>query len=169
MFTATVTRAVDPLIKKYIKEPVRLTIGGSNSFNSNIKQEIVKTRTIREKMDEMITILREWRGYKVLIFTNTKSKTQELCNEIRSQLRQRCSYINGDVPQDRREMYIGQFREGRTNVLVGTDVASRGLDIKDVSLVLNFDFPKDIQTYTHRIGRTARYNKKGTAISFVQR
>lgn len=105
----------------------------------------------------------------MLIFTNTKSKTQELCNEIKSQLRQRASYIHGEVPQDRREIYISMFREGRVNVLVATDVASRGLDINNISLVLNFDFPRDIQTYTHRIGRTARYNKKGRAISFLFR
>jgi|JI61114C2RNA_FD_contig_41_3826792_length_1497_multi_2_in_0_out_0_2 superfamily II DNA/RNA helicase len=79
MFTATVTREVDELIRKYIKDPVKLTIGGSNSFNANIKQEIVMSRSISSKRDEMLSILREYRGYKVLIFTNTKSKTQELC------------------------------------------------------------------------------------------
>lgn len=148
---------------------MRITIGGSNTFNANITQEIIPLRNFKEKVEEMIEILREFRGYKVLIFTNTKSKTQELSIEIKERLRQRAIFISGDLPQDRREMFISQFREGRTNVLVATDVASRGLDINNISLVLNFDFPKDIQTYTHRIGRTARYNKKGTAISFLQR
>lgn len=78
-------------------------------------------------------------------------------------------YIHGDVPQDTRERIIKDFRSGRVRVLVATDVASRGLDIAEIKIVINFHFPKDLKTYTHRIGRTARYNRKGLAISFVGR
>lgn len=69
--------------------------------------------------------------------------------------------------QSTRERIIGDFRKGKLDVLVATDVASRGLDISDIKLIINFQFPKDLKTYTHRIGRTARYNKKGRAITFI--
>lgn len=75
--------------------------------------------------------------------------------------------MTGDVPQDLRERFMDKFKKSRCNILVATDVASRGLDVKNIQLVVNYDMPKDLMTYTHRIGRTARYNKKGNAVTFV--
>lgn len=78
MFTATMTGDVNRIINKYIKEPVRLTIGGDTSFNSNITQEVMFMRSQRDKIEEMLAILRDYKGYKVLVFANTKRMTQTL-------------------------------------------------------------------------------------------
>ncbi|MCV6070339.1 helicase-related protein, partial [Escherichia coli] len=79
-----------------------------------------------------------------------------------------CSWIQGEMPQDRRNNAISRFRDGTVNVLLATDVAARGIDLPDVSHVINYDMPRTADVYLHRIGRTARAGKKGNAISIVE-
>jgi len=98
-------------------------------------------------------------------------KTRERLAELRAQLESAqipCSWIQGEMPQDRRNNAISRFREGTVNVLLATDVAARGIDLPDVSHVINYDMPRTADVYLHRIGRTARAGKKGNAISIVE-
>ncbi|MDW2373022.1 helicase-related protein, partial [Vibrio sp. 1078-1] len=98
-------------------------------------------------------------------------KTRERLAELRAQLESAqipCSWIQGEMPQDRRNNAIARFRDGTVNVLLATDVAARGIDLPDVSHVINYDMPRTADVYLHRIGRTARAGKKGNAISIVE-
>jgi ATP-dependent RNA helicase SrmB len=98
-------------------------------------------------------------------------KTRERLAELRVELEKAqipCAWIQGEMPQDRRNNAIARFRDGTVNVLLATDVAARGIDLPDVSHVINYDMPRSADVYLHRIGRTARAGKKGNAISLVE-
>jgi len=104
---------------------------------------------------------------KILIFTKTKAGADQLAFIIGREMKIRAGAIHGDVAQHRREDTLAQFRHGRIRVLVATDVASRGIDINDITHVINFDMPNTVEDYVHRIGRTARgSNSKGVAVTF---
>jgi len=102
---------------------------------------------------------------KILIFTSTK----RMCNDLSYSLEEQwyISTLHGDKQQREREKALNNFKNGNTQILVATDVASRGIHVDDISLVINYDFPTNIEDYIHRIGRTARCGKKGVGISFV--
>merc|ERR1719401_670072 len=102
---------------------------------------------------------------KVLVFTETKRGADALCREL--QYRQMsAAAIHGDKEQRQRDRTLADFKSGRCSILIATDVAQRGLDIKDVAFVVNYDVPKTQEDYIHRIGRTARAGAKGTAVTF---
>ena len=102
----------------------------------------------------------------IIIFVNRKSSC-DLISKMVENLGYRAATLHGGKSQDQRESALYSVRSGKKDVLVATDVAGRGIDIKNVSLVLNYDMAKNIQDYTHRIGRTGRAGKKGTAITFI--
>jgi len=102
----------------------------------------------------------------VLIFGRTKRSVQRLTNELSSR-GFRAGAIHGNKSQSQRQKMLGMFRENQIKILLATDVASRGLDIEDVSHVINYDLPASYDDYIHRIGRTGRMNKKGVALTFV--
>ncbi|EGR4090920.1 ATP-dependent RNA helicase SrmB, partial [Vibrio cholerae] len=98
-------------------------------------------------------------------------KTRERLADLRAELEKAqipCAWIQGEMPQDRRNNAISRFREGDVNILLATDVAARGIDVPDISHVINFDLPRSADVYLHRIGRTGRAGKKGIAISLVE-
>merc|ERR1712151_1220753 len=102
---------------------------------------------------------------RVLVFTETKRGADALCRELRNN-QFHAAAIHGDKEQRERDRLLHAFRSGKTNILVATDVAQRGLDIKEVRFVVNYDVPKTMEDYIHRIGRTARAGATGTAITF---
>lgn len=104
---------------------------------------------------------------KTIIFCRTKSGTEKLESELFKR-GFKANYIHGDLRQGQRNRAIKDFKEGDIKILIATDVASRGLDIKDVSHVINYDIPENYEDYTHRIGRTGRAGKKGFALTFVE-
>ncbi|CAI5746763.1 unnamed protein product [Peronospora destructor] len=106
-----------------------------------------------------------YEGGRIIIFCETKRGADELSRNLRD-TRYVCKAIHGNKSQEERDYVLREFKEGKTQILVATDVASRGLDIKDIRYVVNFDMPKNIEDYIHRIGRTARAGNKGTSISF---
>ncbi|MEI8635034.1 helicase-related protein [Vibrio sp. PP-XX7] len=121
---------------------------------------------MKHKVALLTHILRE-QSQKAIIFV----KTRERLAELRSQLEKAlipCAWIQGEMPQDRRNNAISRFREGQVNVLLATDVAARGIDIPDITHVINFDLPRSADVFVHRVGRTARAGKKGIAISLVE-
>merc|ERR1712187_625611 len=102
---------------------------------------------------------------KVLVFTETKRGADSLCRELQYQ-QLSAAAIHGDKEQRQRDRTLHEFKNGRGNILIATDVAQRGLDIKDVAYVVNYDVPKTLEDYIHRIGRTGRAGAKGTAVTF---
>jgi ATP-dependent RNA helicase DDX5/DBP2 len=148
------------------EDPVLVQVGSSEGqVNPNIEQRI-QVLPEKDKMAALLKLLDETGDERVLVFTETKRKADALCQELRAD-RINASAIHGDKSQDQRDNALKLFRQGKVRVLVATDVAQRGLDIKDINYVLNYDRPKNIEDYTHRIGRTARAGRSGVAITYM--
>lgn len=119
-----------------------------------------------EKVNRVIGLINANPTSKFLIFCNTKNYTNVIEDEL-YRIKIRSSKLSGDLDQRERTQNLNMFKLGTSKILIATDVASRGLDIKDVSYVINFDTPRDIESYVHRIGRTGRAGNKGTSITFL--
>jgi len=168
MWSATWPREIQRLARDFCREdPIKVTIGKEElSLNPNIRQ-VIEVVSDAEKQGKFMEWMKENAagGDKVLVFTETKRGADALCRELQySQLS--AAAIHGDKDQRQRDRTLHEFRSGRTTILVATDVAQRGLDIKDVKCVVNYDVPKTLEDYIHRIGRTGRAGASGTAISF---
>jgi superfamily II DNA/RNA helicase len=120
-----------------------------------------------EKIEKLHELLIKPEFSRTIIFCRTKNGTEKLERELFKR-GFKANYIHGDLRQGQRNRAIQNFKDGLVNILIATDVASRGLDIKDVSHVVNYDIPENYEDYTHRIGRTGRAGKKGFALTFVE-
>ena len=164
-FSATVSPKVREIIQTFVVNPV--TISTKDKENTpNINQEIVKVARNEQKVDKLHDLLIQEGFSKVLIFGRTKWGIQKLTNEL-SDRGFKAGAIHGNKTQNQRQKILELFRANKISILLATDVASRGLDIEDVSHVINYDMPSSYDDYVHRIGRTGRANKKGTALTFV--
>ena len=166
MWSATWPREVRRLAEVYMKNYSQLTIG-SEDLKTNFKiKQVVEVVDWREKNPLLYESLKSKGNSKIIIFSNTKRN----CDKLEDDLNQKgfkAVAIHGDKSQNIRDRIIRDFRSGYKNILIATDVAARGLDIKDVVLVINYDFPNNIEDYVHRIGRTARGNvAEGESLSF---
>ncbi|GAB3552043.1 ATP-dependent RNA helicase DeaD [Actinopolyspora lacussalsi] len=165
LFSATMPNAVRKISQSYLDNPVEVAVRSSTTTAANIRQRYWQVRGVR-KVDALSRLLEVEPVDAAIVFARTKQLTEELTE----QLRQRgfnAAAINGDIAQAQRERTIDQLRQGRTDILVATDVAARGLDVDRVSHVLNYDAPHDSESYVHRIGRTGRAGRSGEAILFV--
>jgi len=168
MWSATWPKEVKKMADSFLKDYNQLNIGSmSLSANHNILQ-VVEVCRDHEKDDKLVKLLNETdsnRSSKVIIFCQTKRKVDDVTKLMkRSGWSAMC--IHGDKSQQERDWVLKEFRKGSTAILVATDVAARGLDVDDVKVVVNYDFPSGIEDYVHRIGRTGRSEKKGTAFTF---
>jgi ATP-dependent RNA helicase DDX5/DBP2 len=168
-FTATWPQAVRRLASSFLREPVHVTVGNSGetlSTNRDVTQ-LVEVLPSAEARDGALIghITRMPVGAKVLIFCSTKRSCEGLSRALGRQIG--CSAIHGDKEQFEREATLRAFRSGESPILVATDVAARGLDIKDIRLVVNYDFPPSIEDYVHRIGRTGRAGQRGLAVTLM--
>jgi len=171
LFSATIPPFVHRLVQRYLKEPEWIsTVGAASTptarIPTQIRQEFVQVAE-RDKLAAVEELIQTEPGYdRVLVFRRMKITADRLAQQMqRKGLSARA--LHGDLPQAERNRVLEDFRAGRIRFLVATNVAARGLDIRDVSHVLNFDLPETADEYTHRIGRTGRAGKAGTAISFV--
>ncbi|HEX6506041.1 MAG TPA: DEAD/DEAH box helicase [Chloroflexota bacterium] len=165
LFSATIPPRIRSLSQRYMRDPATITIGKERLTVPEVRQGYVET-TRQGKVDALTRILDMEEPESTLVFVRTKRETDELGENL-SGRGYAAEVIHGDLGQAQRERAIGGFRDGRTDVLVATDVAARGLDIPNVGLVVNYDIPEDPEAYVHRVGRTARAGKSGTAITFV--
>jgi ATP-dependent RNA helicase RhlE len=166
LFSATLEPSQKSLIQGLLNNPVEVKVDSGASTNENIEQEIVKVPMGQEKMDVLESILKSPAMEKVIIFTETK----RLADKIAKRLNQsgiRSGLIHGNKSQNHRNNTIEEFKNGTTRVLVATDVAARGIDVADVTHVINYQLPMTMDAYIHRIGRTGRAGKTGHAITFV--
>jgi superfamily II DNA/RNA helicase len=166
-FSATMTPQIEALAHTFLKDPVSISVVKRETA-ANIRQEMIRAFTPEEKMLRLQEILSAPEMFKAIIFTRTKHGADRLTRKL-VQEKFLADAIHGDKPQRKREQVIRRLKEGSINVLVATDVAARGLDIADISHVINFDEPATYEDYIHRIGRTGRADKKGTAYTFVSR
>jgi ATP-dependent RNA helicase DDX5/DBP2 len=165
MWSATWPKEVRNMANDFLKDFYQVTVGSLElSANKDIEQRIVVCSD-QEKYPKVTSFLKEVGPEKMLVFVETKRGCDQLTRSLQQQgFPARC--IHGDKSQDERDWVLNEFRSGKCNMLVATDVAARGLDIKDIKMVINYDFPSNLEDYVHRIGRCGRAGKKGTALSF---
>lgn len=164
-FSATVPPDINALIKTFMDNPVTVTVK-SGETSDNVEQDIVRVGREQKKIEVLHELLIKKEFERVLIFGRTKRGVESLSNELFDRGFKSTS-IHGDKPQSKREKALRLFKQKHLNILVATDVAARGLDIDDITHVINYDLPENYQDYIHRIGRTGRINKKGAALTFV--
>jgi superfamily II DNA/RNA helicase len=164
-FSATMPVKNRELIKKFMKSPVTVEIAAREHVTS-INQDIVRVKSEADKYPELKNILLKPGFDKVLIFAETKRQVDKLSKAL-IQDGFKAESIHGDKRQSQRRKALTLFAEGKMNILVATDVAARGLDIKNVTHVINYTAPKTTEDYMHRIGRTGRGSHIGTALTFV--
>ncbi|MEM9171657.1 MAG: DEAD/DEAH box helicase [Pseudomonadota bacterium] len=164
LFSATLSYRVMELAAEHMNDPDLVRIEPEKVTADRVEQSIYYPAN-DEKIPLLIKLMREMDIQRTMVFVNTKREAERLedtlnANDIVA------SAISGDVPQKKRLRMLKAFQSGELNVLIGTDVASRGLHIDDVSHVFNYDLPQDREDYVHRIGRTARAGASGVAVSF---
>ena len=165
-FSATMPAPIRNIAKKYLKDPAHITIKSKTGTAESIEQSFVVVN-FREKLNTLCRLLETEETDGVIVFVKTRQTT----NVVAEQLGLRgfeTSALNGDIAQNQRERTVNRLKAGQINIVVATDVAARGLDVKRVSHVINYDFPHDTETYVHRIGRTGRAGRDGKAILFVE-
>ena len=164
-FSATVDRQTREILGSFVKDPVTVSVKTTETAE-NIDQDIIKVKP-GQKVDQLHDLLRSDGYDKVMIFGRTKYGIEKLTKMLI--LRGfRATAIHGNKSQGQRQRALSEFKQGGVNILLATDVASRGLDIDDVSHVINYDVPATYDDYVHRIGRTGRANKRGSAVTFVE-
>ena len=164
LFSATLSQRVLELAYEHMNEPELIQIEPDKVTADNVRQAIFFPSN-EDKMRLLVGLIREMGEARIMVFVNMKREAEKVqsyfeANGIKA------AAISGDVPQTKRSRMLKQFQEGELPVLIGTDVASRGLHIPDVQYVLNYDLPHEAEDYVHRIGRTARAGASGDAISF---
>ena len=164
-FSATVDNKVAGIIQSFVKNPVTVSVKTSDIIQ-NIKQEVVKVINPNTKIEELHKLLIKSEFEKVLIFGRTKHGVQKLSDSLVAR-GFRADAIHGNKNQNQRMRILDRFKRSEIQILLATDVASRGLDIPNVSHVINYDLPESYENYIHRIGRTGRADKKGVAMTFV--
>lgn len=164
-FSATLSPEVKKLTTEFLKDPVFISVI-SGETAKNIDQDVVRTRSKEEKLEKLHEILKKDGTDKVLIFREMKHSVDTLTKDL-SHLGFKVGCIHGDKRSRERIRTLDLFKQDKINILIATDVAARGLDIPDVTHVINYDIPQTYETYVHRIGRTGRAGKKGIALTFV--
>ncbi|MGY8797037.1 MAG: helicase-related protein, partial [Woeseiales bacterium] len=163
-FSATLSQRVMELAYEHMNEPELIRIEPEKVTADRVRQAIFFPSN-EDKMPLLVGLIREMGARRIMIFVNMKRDAERVedymkANGVDAQA------ISGDVPQTKRQRMLERFQKGELAVLIGTDVASRGLHIPDVQCVINYDLPQDSEDYVHRIGRTARAGASGDAISF---
>jgi superfamily II DNA/RNA helicase len=164
-FSATITKEIDKLIKEFLTNPQQISVKTGDTAR-NVEQDIVRVQRGEEKIDALECLLKKPEFSKVLIFGRTKHGVEKLSKDLIKR-GFKAESIHGDKNQSRRQRALKSFSENQSQILVATDVAARGLDIPNVTHVINFDVPATYEDYVHRIGRTGRGDKVGTALTFV--
>jgi len=164
-FSATISPEINKLIQTFLLNPITVSVKMQETA-ANVEQDVVKIPRNRNKLDVLDELLRQQQFEKVLIFGRTKRGVERLTGSLVQKGFQVAS-IHGDKTQSGRQVALNLFKNNKVKILVATDVVARGLDIPNVSHVINFDLPATYDDYVHRIGRTGRAEQKGIALTFV--
>src|SRR3989344_37918 len=164
-FSATLSPDIKKLTAQYLIDPIFISVV-SGETAKNIDQDVVRYRGKDEQLEKLHEVLKKDGSDKVLIFREMKHSVDTLAKEL-ARAGFKVGGIHGDKRSRERIRILDDFKKDKINILIATDVAARGLDIPDVTHVINYDVPQTYDTYVHRIGRTGRSGKKGTALTFV--
>jgi ATP-dependent RNA helicase DeaD len=165
LFSATMPEAIRKIAETYLHNPSIVKIRQQKKEIGNIAQSYLQV-TARQKIDALTRILESIEMDASIIFVRTRNTTVELAEKLDAR-GYAVAALNGDIPQAQRERSVEQLKRGKLDIIVATDVAARGLDVPRISHVINYDVPTDNETYVHRIGRTGRAGRKGSAILLV--
>lgn len=163
-FSATFNERTKSIMSDFSNNPVIISVK-SQDASSNVHQEIVALKN-RNKVNVLSEILDKKEVEKTLVFVRTKRGADSLNRRLNS-VGFKTAVMHGNKTQNQRQRSLQQFKEGRVNVLIATDVASRGIDVNNITHVINYDLPESYEVYIHRIGRTGRVGKKGEALTFI--
>lgn len=167
LFSATLPRGILEIAKSYQKSARHIVIK-QDTLTVKSVQQFYTTVNSGAKKGELLALLRGKQHALCLVFVNTKRMADTLCEDLIKQ-NLRADVLHGDINQQKRERIMNSFRAGRLDILVATDVAARGIDVRNIDLVVNYDLPMDSESYVHRIGRTGRANLTGTAHTLIYR
>lgn len=165
LFSATLEMRVRDLAWEFMNDPEEIDLEPDHITVESITQELYHVAK-SDKFQLLLQLLAQDKPEFALMFTNSKHMAEELCARLRHN-GYNADFLTGDLPQNQRQRALDKLKEGKTSILVATDVAARGLQIDDLPLVVNYDIPEDYENYVHRIGRTARAGKSGKAITLA--
>ncbi|DAC70082.1 MAG TPA: DEAD/DEAH box helicase [Candidatus Poseidoniales archaeon] len=164
LFSATMPKHVQKLSNKILNEPERIQASGKEERPPSLVQQFVMVCTLRERVDAIEKLLLAWQPNAAIIFCKTRNRVETVADILRPK---GAEALHGGMSQAERTRVMNRFREGRTNVLVATDVAARGIDVDRVDLVIQDDLPTDDDIYIHRVGRTGRAGRTGRSVLMV--
>jgi ATP-dependent RNA helicase DeaD len=167
IFSATMPQRITDLSRKYMVDPEKIMVDSDEPSVETLDQYYAVVRH-DEKLDFLTGLLQKERPASTIIFRRTKHGADKLAHDLHQKGYQVVP-LHGNLSQNQRDHYMGAFRDGRADVLVATDIASRGIDVSQVAMVVNYDVPVDPLIYFHRVGRTARAGRDGKAYSFVSK
>lgn len=168
IYSATMPNDILLLTKEFMKDPVKILVKKEDLTLEGIEQFYISLETEQEKYEILCDLYKSISVGQSMIYCSSKKKVIWLSEKL-SEEGYPVSSIHGDISQVDRDKIMKSFRKGETRVLITTDLLARGIDVKSVSLVINYDLPEDMQSYIHRIGRTGRFGRKGWAINFVMK
>ncbi len=166
LFSATLDKQQQTFIDRLLNKPVEVKVSSGETTNDHIDQEIIKVSEGEDKFQVLLNMLAQPDFEKVLIFAETKRWVSRVCKKLEKSGVQ-SDEIHGNKSQNYRQSALKRFKSGKVRVLVATDVAARGLDVTDVTHVINYQLPSSLDSYIHRIGRTGRAGKSGKAYTFL--
>lgn len=166
LFSATMPEDILQITTRFMRDPVRILVKRDELTLEGIKQFYVAVEKEDWKLDTLCDLYETLTITQAIIYCNTRRKVDWLTDKM-GQRDFTVSAMHGDMTQQEREMILKEFRSGSSRVLITTDLLARGIDVQQVSLVINYDLPSNRENYIHRIGRSGRFGRKGVAINFV--
>lgn len=166
LFSATVDRSQEKMIQEIVANPLRVNVSSGTKASDRVDQDIIRIGKNENKFDVLLNMVKDASFDKVILFAETKRTVDKLSKQlVRAGVKS--DVIHGNKSQNYRSRAIDSFKKGKTQILVATDVAARGIDIKGVTHVINYQLPQTMDSYIHRIGRTGRAEATGMAYTFV--
>jgi ATP-dependent RNA helicase RhlE len=166
LFSATIDKSQEALIKEFVHSPIRVNVTSGTKSSDNVHQDIIEVLSSENKFDVLLGLLNKPSFEKVILFAETKRTADNISRKLRNS-GLRTDVIHGNKSQNYRSKAIKLFKSGKTKILVATDVAARGIDVDNVTHVVNYQLPMTMDSYIHRIGRTGRAGRTGQAYTFI--
>jgi translation initiation factor 4A len=168
LFSATLPEHIYNITSKFMRNPIKIEVVAEKLTLEGISQYYVAVDDDREKYEVLKNLYASISVSQCIIYSNSVKRVIDLYEAMKEDQFPVCA-IHSGMEKIERDIAFTEFKEGKARVLISSNVTARGIDIQQVSIVINFDIPKDIHTYIHRIGRSGRWGRKGTAINFITR
>jgi ATP-dependent RNA helicase DeaD len=165
LFSATIPTSIMEMVKTYMPEYEHIKIAAKAITNDNITQKLYCIPA-SQKFEALCRVMEMADDFYAIVFCRTKIETDLVASQLMAH-HFHAEAIHGDIDQSQREKVLARFKQGKTRILVATDVAARGIDVENLSFVVNYSLPENYEIYTHRIGRTGRAGKQGTSLTFA--